>query len=242
MKTQRGMHRRAQNRLGIIHRFICLVGVVLSIYGNLDVDRNRILNVSYSIQPEKFFFITNSTLLLSTVSFVLAYFTQTSQNVRLKYVSRQLVTCTLCAEMMISLSFWPVFIYNPHLIFPSELIEEGPRQVSLFANLCMHAFPGILLFCIFVLDNITKYPIYKELAVYILFITGLSFAFYKKKGYWRYKILGNLPEPLVYALPLILFLLSCGVIWVIYRIKRKARESKIFKNIIQMSPRETIRD
>ncbi|KAI5191857.1 hypothetical protein NEMIN01_1712 [Nematocida minor] len=226
---------RYNNLSRMINCFICFAGFLFTIYGNLDIDHNMPFNIVWWISPKKFFFITNSTLLLSTIAFAMSGFTYgVSARYKSKVIASHILACALSAEVLICLIFWPIFWSNPNLVFPLASLE-GPQRISLFCNLCMHALPSVFLFATYALDPRINPPSYNGLLLYIAYITVLSAAFYQINGYWRYKVLKVLPKPALFALPIVLFFAGCFTVRCMYFAKLKVRRSKMFEKLTKIA-------
>lgn len=216
-----------------INYIVSLVGIILTIYGNLDIDRSRALGIVCWISPKKFFFVTNFTLLLSTVSFVLSGATYGMNSSRkVKMFASYVLSCVVSAEVIICCVFWPIFWYNPRLVFTSSSLS-GLHKIGLFSNLCAHTFPCVLLFMLYVLDEIDAPPNIIGLGLYtgaVSLILVLFRVIYKR---WRYMILNIIQGKVLLFLPLLMLFVGSITLHGLYQLKKKARKSRLFKSYIE---------
>lgn len=218
-----------------INYAVSLVGVIITIYGNLDVDNSRMFGISWWITPKKLFFITNFTLLLSTLSFILTGVTYTMNlSSRAKKLSSCLLSCLVSAELIIFCTFWPIFWCNPKLVFPSRSLN-GVHRIGLFSNMCAHALPVLILFASYVLDETSSPPSIIGLSVYTVCITIVSGIFRFTHGRWRYMALSLLPSAALLVFPFfVLFIGWIASCWV-YKMKLKAKRSGIYNTFVKKS-------
>ncbi|EHY66156.1 hypothetical protein NERG_00852 [Nematocida ausubeli] len=204
-------NRKLSNHLSLINSVASGVGIATTVYGNLDVACNNYFNVDLAINPKKFFFVTNSTLLFSFFAFCMSITVPYISNNKMHTLSAHLTSTILTAELLISIIFWPIFRYNPNLVFPKSSIY-GPRRISMFANLCMHAFPCVLLFITYIANKATHKPSIAWSALYISYIVTISYIYYYTYGHWRYRIMDKISS----YVPL--FFVFLGVLfWITHR-------------------------
>ncbi|KAH9386575.1 uncharacterized protein NEMAJ01_1471 [Nematocida major] len=234
--NERGMIKEKSEHTNIINGILCALGGAVCTYGSLDVDHDKLLGVSWWISGSKLFFITNMSLVISLVAFVLAGITYKRKNDGFKKACRELMVCMLSAEVLIMLVFWPIFWACPAAVFPRAL-REGPQRVGMLANICMHGLPAVLLLGTYIMDACLAPPGKLGMGCYVAFVTGLSMSFYKIRGFWRYRILSKFSTYLLVLIPFILFVAGCLIAKALHQLKLKVRRSRAFRKHILRTAR-----
>ncbi|KAI5173152.1 hypothetical protein NEFER03_2121 [Nematocida sp. LUAm3] len=204
-------HRIKQKKKQSIVIYVLLIGSLLSLYGNLSPDSQYFLGVKLEIYLPRFWFMTNFSLLISMITLGLGTINRLhivitkrkTKNV-FDFIHAFFLSFIFYFEVFITLSFWPLFLYNPYSVFSKRSIS-GTAAITLFSNFCMHVFPVFFLG----VDYFTFPKIFKEKKpiigyTIILFSIQLFFRWYYDR--WRYKFLLNMHISLVFILPFIVIL------------------------------------
>ncbi|EIJ93476.1 uncharacterized protein NEPG_01818 [Nematocida parisii ERTm1] len=209
-------------RIFWLNNIICIIGMCISIYGLLDISHTNYFNVKMNISIKKFFFITNSTLLFSFISFLMTLITQYTDKFNIRVISAHITSTVLSSEILIFLIFWPIFVYNPNLVFPKSSLY-GDTKITLFSNLCMHAFPCLLLFISYILNNTLITPGYTYILYYTAYTIIISCIYKYINGYYRYNILNKYNKYII-IVPIISYIMIYMINSIIYIVKIRVRQ------------------
>ncbi|KAI5185071.1 hypothetical protein NEHOM01_0576 [Nematocida homosporus] len=176
-----------------------VVGVILGVYGNLEVDDRCWLGVSWLVQMKKFWYITHFSLLLATIGMGFG------ACCRLRRLAGWPVSCwmeewhlllvsvLLPVEVVVAGLFWPVWWYDPHLVFSRRSLV-GCHAPGVLYNVCTHGLPVLFLGLDYLFLEVSKEKRYRwELAGYAGLVAVLCVGHRVVYGYWRYRILKVLP-------------------------------------------------
>lgn len=129
---------------------IKLIGIFLCIYGSTDIsyppeykeflDKSILYRFQYlTIIGLYMTLLTVSLLLIDQLVFIITK----RCNEKLKKLTSFLIVVVLPIEIIISVVFWSLYLYDPRTIINEIILATG--GITLFQNICMHAIPLFLL-------------------------------------------------------------------------------------------------
>ncbi|EJW04491.1 hypothetical protein EDEG_01284 [Edhazardia aedis USNM 41457] len=214
----------------ILGIFICIFGAHDDGYPD---DYKKMLRQKYYNQ---FQYLTVIGLYMSILTLFLGlklriiYKLKKKQIKSLYKIYTKMLSLILPIEILISLVFWSMFIYNPVLIVKESIYEAKGFNFS--QNMCLHLFPAILL--AFELKNVKL----KRSNVCVIAMIIFSFVYYffcryiaKKYKSWPYPFLDQLNE----ARRIVFFAVSTFISIILHEIviliSRKLKAHKKIKKI-----------
>lgn len=180
--------------------FVKLIGIFLCIYGSTDIsyppeykeflDKNIFYRFQYlTILGLYMTLLTISLLLIDQLVFKLT--NRYSQ--KLKSISNFLIVVVLPIEIIITVVFWSLYLYDPSTIINEILLSTS--GITLFQNVCMHVIPLVLLILEIYYIDIQRDNLHVILlcvfsAIYYLFLRYIA----KKVKRWPYPFLDDKNE------------------------------------------------
>lgn len=175
-----------------------LVGLVISIYANLDFGKPiRLRSKSPTEFMGRFYHLTHIGLVLSAATFIIGLVHRRRKGRSLdasfeSVIARiyiDILAITVTAECFIPLVFWVLWkIDKGSVVTTSSYVGED--AISMFFNLCMHGFPTIFLlveffFSEFLADNSHYILLFFVFTAYL----GIMLLFNRQTGRWPYRII-----------------------------------------------------
>lgn len=179
---------------------IKLIGIYLCIYGssstNYSEEYRQLLN-SYTAYRFQFLTIIGLYLTLFTLTIILLHqtialiFKRDLQLIR--SFSTFLLALILPIELLITLTFWTLYLYDPSVII-SEIVLKT-TGIGLFQNLCMHLIPVILL----IIEVLSFRLERRNSHVVVLCVFGAAYYLFARsiavrENKWAYPFLDNRSE------------------------------------------------
>ncbi|KAI5148475.1 hypothetical protein NEAUS04_1107 [Nematocida ausubeli] len=195
MKKSDGSTRNLGKRLRSTN---LLLGIITSVYGNLDIGkpyRLRSLNLFEFLS--RFYHLTHVGLLLTTVTLCMGLVHKSNScpgqssprgSFLLYNIYLYMLALTIAVETFIPVTFWVLWHIDKSLVV-NTASYVGNDSISFFFNLCMHGLPTIFLlvefFCIEFFNTPGHYAL-----IFGFFIGYLltMYLCYVVNGYWPYGV------------------------------------------------------